>query len=101
MKAVSCIPLIMLIGLAGCRSTLQGGLMEGEANEIVLALAESGIDSDKAAEKSADGFAVRVAASDLSHAFKVLRAAGLPRPRHAGFRAVYKERGFVRPLFHQ
>jgi len=95
MKFTSCISMIVVMGLAGCSSTLQGGLCESEANEIVLALAESGIASDKTAEKSDDGFAVRVSSSDLSQAYKVLRAAGLPRPRHAGFRAVYKERALV------
>jgi type III secretion protein J len=79
--------------VSGCGTTLQGGLSEGEANEILLVLAGAGIGGDKNA--TGKEWAVEVADSDLSAAFRVLSAAGLPRPRHTGFLGVYKERGLV------
>jgi type III secretion protein J len=85
--------ILTLVFLSGCGTTLQGGLSEGEANEILLVLAEAGI----AGEKSGQGseWAVEVGGSELSKAFLALNAAGLPRPRHTGFLGVYHERGLV------
>jgi len=79
--------------LSGCGTTLQGGLSESEANQILLVLAGAGI----AGEKNGQGseWAVKVTDSDLPGAFLVLNAAGLPRPKHTGFLGVYKERGLV------
>jgi len=79
--------------LSGCGTTLQSGLSEHEANEILLALAEAGITGEKSAQGSQ--WSIEVEHSDLSRAFLALSAAGLPRPRHTGFLGVYKERGLV------
>jgi type III secretion protein J len=78
---------------SGCGTTLQGGLSEGEANEILLVLAGAGIAGEKASQGSE--WAVEVPDSDLSQAFRVLNAAGLPHPKHTGFLGVYRERGLV------
>jgi type III secretion protein J len=78
---------------SGCGTTLQSELSEREANEILLVLAEAGITAEKSGQGSQ--WAVEVAHSDLSRAFLVLSAAGLPRPQHTGFLGVYKERGLV------
>lgn len=79
--------------LPGCGTTLQSGLSEREANEILLALAGAGITGEKSGQGSQ--WTVEVEHSDLSRAFLVLSSAGLPRPRHTGFLGVYKERGLV------
>jgi type III secretion protein J len=79
--------------LSGCGTTLQSELSEREANEILLVLAEAGIAGDKSGQGSQ--WTIEVEHSDLSRAFLVLSAAGLPRPRHTGFLGVYKERGLV------
>jgi type III secretion protein J len=79
--------------LSGCGTTLQSGLSEREANEILLVLAEAGISGEKSGQGSQ--WSIEVEHSDLSRAFLTLSAAGLPRPRHTGFLGVYKERGLV------
>jgi len=79
--------------LPGCSTTLQSELSEREANEILLVLAEAGITGEKGGQGSQ--WTVEVEHSDLSRAFLILSAAGLPRPRHTGFLGVYKERGLV------
>lgn len=79
--------------LSGCGTMLQSELSEREANEILLVLAESGIMGEKSGQGSQ--WAIEVKHSDLSRAFLVLSAAGLPRPKHTGFLGVYKERGLV------
>jgi len=79
--------------LCGCGTTLQSGLSEREANEILLVLAEAGITGEKSGQGSQ--WSIEVEHSELSRAFLALSAAGLPRPRHTGFMGVYKERGLV------
>jgi len=79
--------------LSGCGTTLQGGLSESEANEILLVLVGAGITGEKTSQGAE--WAVEVTDSDLSGAFQVLSAAGLPRPKHTGFLGVYRERGLV------
>ncbi|MBN2493191.1 MAG: hypothetical protein JXR96_01265 [Deltaproteobacteria bacterium] len=83
-----------LLSLAACRSTLHGGLDEREANEMLLVLAEAGIEASKS-EEGQRSFQIRVEQEDLARAFQALQRAGLPRARHAGFHQVYKERGLV------
>jgi len=85
----------LLAAGAGCTTTLQGGLDEAEANEMILVLAEVGIEADKSEAGAGGRWRVQVDRGDLSRAWRALRAAGLPRPRHAGFREVYRERALV------
>jgi type III secretion protein J len=82
------------LALLGCQGTLQAGLEEHEANEVLVVLAQHGLAGSKVGGGRA-GHAVEVASDDLAAAWSALRAAGLPRPRHAGFRDVFQERGLV------
>jgi type III secretion protein J len=81
------------LGLTGCNTMLQGGLDEREANQMMLVLAEAGIDAGKTGQGS--DWSVEVGTGDHTRAWRALRAAGLPRPRHTGFLEVYKERALV------
>ncbi|HOX43204.1 MAG TPA: hypothetical protein PK668_06385 [Myxococcota bacterium] len=85
----------LALASAGCQRVLQSGLEEQEANEILAALEQAGLSGDKAAGGAREGYRVEVAGAELGEAWQALRAAGLPRPRHAGFREVFKERGLV------
>lgn len=94
----TCAILLLVVpvaGCAGCSATLQGGIDEQEANEMILVLAEAGIEAAKSEAGTGDRWCVLVDRGDLSRAWRCLRAAGLPRPRHAGFREVYRERALV------
>jgi len=96
MSRIVCLMMALSL-VAGCRTTLHGGLQEAEANEILLALAEEGIDAGKSKESSGTEatFSVVVDNEDQARAWQALGARGLPRPRHAGFRQVYSERALV------
>lgn len=85
----------LIAAFGGCTATLQGGVDEPEANQMILVLAEAGIDADKSESGAGGGWRVQVDRCDLSRAWRTLRAAGLPRPHHAGFREVYQERALV------
>jgi type III secretion protein J len=87
----------MLALCTGCSSILQSDLDEDEANEIVLVLAEAGVEAQKISSgaNSETAWSVKVSEDDLSKAWRILRALGLPKPRHEGFRSVYRERALV------
>jgi type III secretion protein J len=95
---------LLLVALAGsgCQSTLQGGLAEQEANELLLALSDKGIPAAKSSAGSGhDDWQVTVSQEEMADAVATLRAAGLPRKRHTGFGSVYKERGLVPGRFEE
>ncbi len=93
----------MVVFSFGCRSELLQGLDEEEANEIVVRLFESGIDSSKVCSGTGHGatYAVTVPRDQVADAIKSLSAVGLPRARHDGFKAVYKDRALVPGRFEQ
>jgi type III secretion system YscJ/HrcJ family lipoprotein len=80
--------------VVGCSAPVATDLEESEANEIVVALEESGIGADKATLRG-DRFEIRVAARDLGDALRALDAADLPREREEGFEALMDESSLV------
>jgi type III secretion system YscJ/HrcJ family lipoprotein len=84
-----------LLGLAACSVDIQHGLEETEANQIVVALDRAGIPASKQRE---DGrpptWNVRVASSEATRAWQVLRREELPRSRSKGFE-VFSKGGLI------
>ncbi len=80
--------------LAACSSQdVYGNLSEAQANELIAALSDAGISSDK---KSNEGkWAVGVSQGDFAKAVEALRAAGLPREEHDTLGKVFKKEGFT------
>lgn len=81
--------------LTGCKEiiTLQGGLNDHEANEIIAVLKEDGIAASKRSAK--DGISVSVSAEDLPRATTVLDARGLPHRRQQRMGEVFKKDGLI------
>jgi type III secretion protein J len=80
--------------LAACKEqTLYADLSERQANEVVAALREGGIDAQKLREEKA--YAVQVGADDFSPAVQLLQAQGLPRESFDSLGQVFKREGFV------
>lgn len=87
-----CLP--ALLPLAGCQEqTLYTDLSERQANEVVAALREAGIEAQKLREEKA--YAVQVQAADFPPAVRLLRAQGLPRESFDNLGQVFKREGFV------
>ena len=82
---------------AGCQATLQSGLEEAQANEVVVALERQGIAASKEPEGTGDDvrFQVHVAADEVGRALTVLREAELPRESEPGLAQVFGEGGLV------
>lgn len=90
---------VMLIALTAvlltaCKDqTLYGDLTERQANEVVAALRDGGIDAQKMREDKA--YAVHVGADNFSSAVQLMRAQGLPRESYDTLGGVFKREGFV------
>jgi type III secretion protein J len=82
--------------LAGCSNSIQHGLDESSANEVVTALERTGIEACKARdEANGEAFTVSVSKAQTLRALEVLQSLGLPRGKRAGFGEVYKQASLV------
>jgi type III secretion protein J len=81
--------------VAACSVDIQHGLEEAEANEIVVVLGRAGIPASKGREEGRKGtWKVRVASSEATRAWQVLREHELPRGRARGFE-VFSKGGLI------
>ncbi|HVY62654.1 MAG TPA: hypothetical protein VHF22_13425, partial [Planctomycetota bacterium] len=83
--------ILALAALAGgCKKEIYHGLSEEEANEIVVKLAEKGIESEKLADKAEGGgkkgavFLISVDEEKAVAAQRLLLDLHLPKPEHPG-----------------
>lgn len=75
----------LVLVLSGCTVPVAAALDEVDANRVVVALDQSGIDAAKEADPSAEGkFRVTVARDDVGRALATMREEELPRPKSRG-----------------
>ena len=79
-------PFLALAALvSGCAVPVAAALDEPDANRVVVALDQSGIDAAKEADPTAEGkFRVSVARDDVGRALAAMREEELPRPKTRG-----------------
>ncbi len=93
------VPFILL--LAACSHTIETGLSEREAQEIVVTLREGGIDAfaepDSSAKKDSALWQVRIrgGGEKTVTAWKLLREHGLPHEKVEGLDEVFKNSGMI------
>lgn len=76
---------LVALAMAGCSVPVAAALDEGDANRVVVALDQSGIDAAKEADPTAEGkFRVNVARDDVGRALAAMREEELPRARPRG-----------------
>ena len=82
--------------LAGCdkETTLHSGLEERQANLVMAALLDAGIDCHKAPGEEGT-WNVTVVESKFAEAVNLLEKAGLPRMAHQGIGEVFKKTGMI------
>lgn len=85
----------LLVPLVGCAATVEGGLDEAQANEVLVALDEHGLDAEKQREEGAETFRIEVPQGQVAEALGVLRAEELPRHSPAGLEEVFGEGSLV------
>lgn len=88
--------LVVALILAGCRSQIQHGLDERDANEIVSVLVARGFDAHKVAEKGKKPtWAIEVDDERATDALRVLTELKLPRPQRTTTRDVAQSAGLI------
>ena len=82
--------------LAGCdkETTLHSGLEERQANLVIAALLDAGIDCHKSPGEEGT-WNVTVVESKFAEAVNLLEKAGLPRRAHQGIGEVFKKTGMI------
>lgn len=86
----------LVLVLTGCYDELYHGLEERAANEIVVALEQTGVDAQKVRdEQDAERWMVRVPSGAHVEAMHALESRGLPRPEISGFGTFYPSEGLV------
>ena len=82
--------------LAGCdkETTLHAGLAENQANLVMAALLDAGIDCHKSPGEEGT-WNVSVVESKFADAVNLLNKAGLPRNNHQGIGEVFKKTGMI------
>ncbi|MBX3250036.1 MAG: secretion protein [Myxococcales bacterium] len=86
---------LALTAALGCEATLEAGLSEGEANQMIVALHAQGVGATKESEGPEGRYRVRVTNDDVARALDVLRDEGLPRRDAPGFAEVFGQPGLV------
>jgi len=86
---------LLLALLAACSRnvTLQAGLTDADANEIVLVLNRKGIEVEKL--KGKEGVSLLVKEGDLSRATETMNTAGLPRRSLSNLGEMFKKQGMI------
>lgn len=75
----------VVLACAGCSVPVAGGLDESDANRVVVALDQDGIDAVKEADPAAEGkFRVNVPRDDATRALATMADEQLPRPKSHG-----------------
>jgi type III secretion protein J len=87
-------PVLLVLGLAGCKVDLYSGLTEQEANEILAVLAGDHITASKERSEGGD-WQVKVEESRLGAALDLLRSQGLPHDRYVSMGDVFQKQGLV------
>ncbi|MCD4654299.1 hypothetical protein K8T06_10240 [bacterium] len=88
--------MMLIIFLAGCRTELQHGMVEDQANEIMLVLLNSGIDAIKDRDSTnQELWMISVADEHLDQALNILLSNELPRDKPNGFSELFDMDGFI------
>ncbi|GJI87646.1 MULTISPECIES: type III secretion system inner membrane ring lipoprotein SctJ [Duganella] len=87
--------LALPVMLAACTKmvTLQAGLSDADANDIILVLNRKGIEIEK--QKTKEGVTLITKDGDLSRATEAMNAAGLPRRSLSNLGEVFKKQGMI------
>ncbi len=87
--------LLALVLLAGCKTELNTGLTERQANEETALLLRNGIPASRDIDPKTNTLTVWVEQSRFADAVDLLRAHGLPRPHYDSIADVFKGNGLI------
>jgi len=85
----------VVLCLVGCKTDLFTKQTEGDANSMVSALLENGIDAQKQTPDSGKTWSVAVDQDEVVRALAVLRAQGLPQEKYVNLGDMFKKEGLI------
>ena len=91
---VLCVTVLCVL-LGGCKKELYGKLSEQDANEMVVALLEHGVDASKDTPDDGKTWSLDVDDGQMVQAMQVLREAGLPHSNYDNLGDLFKKDGLV------
>jgi len=91
----SVLALLALVLLAGCKTELNAGLTERQANEETALLLRNGIPASRDIDAKTNTLTVWVEQSRFADAVDLLRAHGLPRQHYDSIVQVFKGNGLI------
>lgn len=92
--------LAALLVLAGCKTDLYSNITEREANQMMAALMQNGIDASKTPVR--DGlFTLQVDSSDIAAALTILDRTGLPQRGRQSIGQVFQRSGMISSPFEE
>lgn len=88
---------IIFLFLTSCNTEVVHDLNESQANEIISALQQQGIQAEKIRTAQGDktSYAIAVSRRDTVQAWRILRQENLPRPIRSGLNEVFGKPGLV------
>lgn len=81
--------------LAACQKELYGNLGEHDANEMIVALLQVGVDARKSSPDGGKTWSIAVSGDQVVRAMEVLRAKGLPQQKFSNLGDMFKKDGLV------
>lgn len=87
--------LALLLALSACKTDLYTKRTEAEANEMVAALLQRGIEAEKKTADAGKTWNVAVDEKDVVNALSVLRANGLPNDKYVSLGDMFKKEGLI------
>lgn len=86
---------LLCVLLTGCKKELYGKLSEQDANEMMVALLERGVDAAKETPDNGKSWSLEVENGQTVQAMQVLREAGLPHSNFDNLGDLFKKDGLV------
>ncbi|MEJ2768807.1 type III secretion system inner membrane ring lipoprotein SctJ [Mycetohabitans sp. B46] len=87
--------LVLCISLWGCQKELYNNLSEQDANEMMVALLEHGVDASKTTADNGKTWSLDVDETEIVRAMAVLRSRGLPHAKYDDLGNLFKKDGLV------
>jgi type III secretion protein J len=86
---------LLCLALAGCRTDVYTKQNEADANQMVSALLERGLDAEKKTPDAGKTWSVQVEREEVARALQVLHAAGLPQGKRSSLGELFKKEGLI------
>jgi type III secretion protein J len=89
------VALVFNLVLLGCKTDVYTKQTEGDANQMVSALLDNGVDAEKRTPDGGKTWSVQVERESVARSLSVLQAAGLPQGRRSSLGDLFKKEGLI------